>query len=76
MVTERFREVSRSPAASILQSVAKIIRSPEVICVKKFILHAALRKKKNNGQVMIFRLYTVYNKHQMTKIGNQIREKL
>ena len=26
-------------------------------------------------QVMIFRLYTVYNKHEMVKTGNQIREK-
>ena len=25
--------------------------------------------------VMIFRLYTVFNKHEMIKIGNQIREK-
>ena len=24
---------------------------------------------------MIFRLHTVYNKHEMIKIGNQIREK-
>ena len=26
-------------------------------------------------QVMIFRLYTVYNKHVMMKVGNQTREK-
>ena len=25
-------------------------------------------------QIMIFRLYTVYNKHEMIKIGNQTRE--
>ena len=29
----------------------------------------------NICQVMIFRLYTVYNKHEMIKIGNQTREK-
>ena len=26
-------------------------------------------------QIMIFRLYTVYNKHQMVNIGNQTKEK-
>ena len=31
---------------------------------------------KNIYQVMIFRLYTVYNKHEIIKIDNQIREKL
>ena len=30
----------------------------------------------NISQVMIFRLYTVYKKHEMIKIGNQTREKL
>ena len=30
----------------------------------------------NICQVMIFRLYTVYNKHEMIKIGSQIRENL
>ena len=30
----------------------------------------------NNCQITIFRLYTVYNKHEMIKIGNQTREKL
>ena len=30
----------------------------------------------NIYQVMIFRLYTVYNKRDVTKMGNQIREKL
>ena len=29
----------------------------------------------NVSQVMIFRLYTVYNKHEMIEIGNQIKEK-
>ena len=29
----------------------------------------------NFCQVMIFRLYTDYNKHKMIKIGNQIRDK-
>ena len=29
----------------------------------------------NICQAMIFRLYTVNNKHEMIKIGNQIREK-
>ena len=31
--------------------------------------------EKNIFQIMIFRLHTVYNKHEMIKIGNQIREK-
>ena len=26
--------------------------------------------------IMIFRFHAVYNKHEMIKIGNQIREKL
>ena len=29
----------------------------------------------NIYQVMIFRVYTVYNKNEMIKIGNQTREK-
>ena len=29
----------------------------------------------NIFQVMIFRLYAVYNKHEMLKNGNQTREK-
>ena len=28
----------------------------------------------NICQVMIFRFYTVYNKHEMTKIGNEPKE--
>ena len=31
--------------------------------------------EKNIRQIMIFVLYTVYNKHEIVKIGNQIREK-
>ena len=30
----------------------------------------------NISQVMIFRLYTVYNRHEMIKNGNQTREKI
>ena len=30
----------------------------------------------NNCQVMIFRLYTVFNKHKMIENDNEIREKL
>ena len=44
-----------------------------------------IKKKKKNSylmqfyeinicQIMIYRLYTVYKKHQMTKIGNQAKE--
>ena len=29
----------------------------------------------NIPQVMIIKLYTVYNKHEMIKIGNQTRKK-
>ena len=31
--------------------------------------------EKNIYQILIFRLYTVYNKHEIIKIANQIREK-
>ena len=30
----------------------------------------------NVCQIMIFRLYAVYSKHEMINIGSQIREKL
>ena len=30
----------------------------------------------NIGQIMIFKLYTIYKKHEMLKIGSQTREKL
>ena len=30
----------------------------------------------NISEIVIFRLYTVYNMHVMTKIGNVVREKL
>ena len=52
---------------------SKIIQALEIIWVKKLIPNAVLWKK-NICQVMIFRLYTVYNKHKMIKIGSQNRE--
>ena len=51
---------------------SKIIRALEIIRVKKLILNTFFL---NICQVMIFWLYTVYNKYEMTKIGNQTREK-
>ena len=44
---------------------SKIFRELEISRVKKLILSAILWK--NICQVMIFRLYTVYNKHEMIK---------
>ena len=51
---------------------SKIIRAFEIIHVKKRIPNAF---KINTCQVMIFRLYTVCNKHEKIKINNQTREK-
>ena len=52
---------------------SKIIRTLEIIRVK----HSYLMQfyEISIYQVIIFRLYTVYNKHKMMKIDNQIREK-
>ena len=52
---------------------SKIIRELEIIRVKKIIPNVVLWNKYLS--VMIFRLYTVFNKHEMIKISNQIREK-
>ena len=51
---------------------SKIIRTHEIIRVKKLIPNALLR---NICQIIIFRLYTVYKKHKMIKNGNQTRKK-
>ena len=52
---------------------SKILQVLEIICAKKLISNAILRN--NICQVMVFRLYTVYNKHQMIKIDNKKTEK-
>ena len=52
--------------------LCKIIRAFEIIRVNKFSVFYEI----NIYQVMIFRLYTVYTNHEMTKISNQTREKL
>ena len=52
---------------------SKIIRALEIIRVKKLITNAFY--EIHICQVMIFRLCTVYNKHQLIKIDNQTREK-
>ena len=54
----------------------KIIGALETIRVKKFIPNAILRNIFFFVfKFMIFRLYSVYNKNEMIKIGNQTREK-
>ena len=50
---------------------SKIIRALEIIRVKNFTFY-----EMNTHQVMRFRLYTVYNKHEMIKTVNPTREKL
>ena len=52
----------------------KIIRALEIIRVKKLLPSAGLWNK--SCQIMIFRLYTSYKKHEMIKIVSQYREKL
>ena len=56
---------------SLITIGSKIIQEFEIILVKKLIPNAVLI---NICQIMIFRLYTVYNKHEMIKIGNQTTE--
>ena len=51
----------------------KIIRTHVIIRLRKFILNAF--NEINNCQLMIFRLYTAYNRHKMTEIVNQTNEK-
>ena len=53
---------------------SRIVRAHEIIRNKNLISNLVLLK--NICQAMIFRLYTVYNKHEIIKIGNQTREKL
>ena len=52
---------------------SKTVRALEVILVEKLILNQFY--EINICQVMIFRLYTVYNKHEIIKIVNHTREK-
>ena len=52
---------------------SKIIRALEIIDIKKLI--PIQFYEINICQVMIFRLYTVYNKHDMIKIDNETRKK-
>ena len=57
---------------------SKIIRALEIIRVKNLILedsHLLKFYEINIYQVMIFSLYTVYNKQEMIKTDNLIREK-
>ena len=53
---------------------SKIIWAVEVIRVKKILSNAVI--ELNICQDMVFRLSTVYNKHEIIKIDNQTREKL
>ena len=53
---------------------SKIIRALEIIRVKKN-SYVIQFYEINNCQVMIFWLYTVYNKYEMLKFGNQTIEK-
>ena len=50
---------------------SKIIHTLEIHFVKKLMQFYEI----NISQVMIFWLYTVYNKHEIIKIDNQTREK-
>ena len=52
---------------------SKIILALEIVRVKKLSLMQFY--EINISQIMIFRLYSVYDKHETIKIGNQIREK-
>ena len=52
---------------------SKIIQALEIVHVQKLIPNAVLLNKYR--QVVIFSVYTLYNKHEMIKIGNQTREK-
>ena len=52
---------------------SKIIRVTEIICFK--ISYLMQFYELNFYQVMTFRLYIVYNKHEMIKIGNETRVK-
>ena len=52
---------------------SKIIRALEMSRVKNS--HLLQFFEINICQVMIFRLYTVYNKHEIIKIDSQTREK-
>ena len=58
---------------TIKPSYSKIFRALEIIHVKEYTSNAVLCYKY--FQVMIFRLYAVYSKHEMKKIGNKTREK-
>ena len=51
---------------------SKIIRTFEKICFQKSYLIQFY--EMNICQIMIFRLYIAYNKHEIMKIGNQTRE--
>ena len=57
-----------------IQSAAKLFEGMTQFVSKKLILMQFY--ERNIYQGMIFRLYTVYNKRGMIKIGNQTREKL
>ena len=54
-------------------SNARIILLPTVSRIKKLIPNAFY--EINISEIMIFRLYTVYKKQEMIKIGNPTREK-
>ena len=52
---------------------SKIIRALEIIRVKK--LNLVQFYEPNIFQMMTFSLYTVYNKHEIIKIGKETKEK-
>ena len=53
---------------------SKIIRAFEIIRAKKLIPKTVF--EINICQLIVFRIYTVYNKHETIKIDNQSREQL
>ena len=57
----------------LISADSKVIRAVEIVSVKKLIPNAIFGNKYLS--VMIFRLYIVFNKHEMIKIGDHKREK-
>ena len=53
---------------------SKIIRTVEIVHVKKLIPNAVLSNKYLSSHDL-YRIYAVYKKHQTAKIGNENREK-
>ena len=73
-IIDRSIEKYYSLSLSIGTVGSKIIRALEIMRVKK--LNLIQLYKINICRIIILSLYIVYKKHEMIKIGNQVREKL